>query len=72
MNNLKGYKIPAADFIDYSKSPKEDVARFKILTKVEDDKFNNLSIFDTPGFGSADFKNHDEIGFVFNKNDLKM
>ena len=61
LNNLKEYKIPAADFIDYSKSPKEDVARFKILTKVEDDKFNNLSIFDTPGFGSADFKNHDEI-----------
>lgn len=61
MNNSKRQEIPAEDFIYYSKSPKEDVARFKILARVEDNKFNNISIFDTPGFGSADFKNHDEI-----------
>ena len=40
MNNSKRQEIPAEDFIYYSKSPKEDVARFKILARVEDNKFN--------------------------------
>lgn len=61
LTNLKCQKVPAEDFISYSKRPQEDTARFKVVVKTEDSKFHNLSILDTPGFGSADFKNHNQI-----------